>query len=173
MYWPSAFVLSNTISPCWTEGTHCQPPENTKPEACIVFDPSLASMQTLTTGKIKATTSTTNRQTCATLQAHAKDGRSDTMTSVDASCWQRYCQESLGFPGGRAAHREAHGVCDHVDDVADGHFVLLAHRQDDGVCLLVLAQHPDHEACQVQVVDELTPAARHYSAKTFCTPSQY
>lgn len=57
------------------------------------------------------------------------------------------------------ANLEAHGVSDGVCDLSDGDLILLAHRQDDGVGLLVLAQHPDHEACQVQVVDKLAPAS--------------
>ena len=36
---------------------------------------------------------------------------------------------------------EVHGLADHLRHVADGHLVLLAHAEDDGLNLLVVTQH--------------------------------
>lgn len=88
-----------------------------------------------------------------------KPASSDWTAVWQTECVGRRVEQRLLSLQHAEADLEAHGVCNHVGNVPNGHLVLLAYRQDDGVGLLVLAQHPDEEPRQVQVVDELAPAA--------------
>ena len=47
-------------------------------------------------------------------------------------------------------------ICNIIHHIADRHFLVFSHREDDGLDLLVLAHHPQDQFSHVHIVDELT-----------------